>query len=736
MWPVEAGLPDSRRVVSALPITGKQGVASWETGHRISLSLGKGMLPVDGEVVMNVVREDGGRAIRLDLGTDAESGESTGELFGNLDPDGGFQGHIRYRGDENVYRLKVAAGSDELAVSRMPVADLVCSYGVERPDGMLTPAEATTPAAVLPPTSVVTPDVPAGSAVISVGDVSMAEGQTKGNVMKFPVVCGVASGSGKAAISVQWTLVDVTATGGSDYKKASGKLTLRSGQTSGVISVTTMPDRVSEGDETFKVVLSSPVNATVGKAEGTGTIFDDEWTSTVSVDAPQVLSEPSGDVAKQKATYSVPFTVTPPVQEAVSFSWKLVSGSAVAGTDFTGTSGTIKLAAGQGTFVVPVSILGDATLEGEEAFSIQFSKLPVMVTAPAATVTISAPPVVTTGPPSPVPALQSKPGATKVIYLEFNGTTLTGTAWNKTSAPITTASVYSKFGDQGCHDIWIMVAEAYRAFDVNVTTDKSVFDATPSANRTWCLFNSEPAKFNSSAAGLGYVGVFGEPAYQPALAFTTGDYTIDSYGTIAVHELGHNLGLSHDGTKTEEYYEGHSGARFSWGPWMGTPYYKFYRQFSIGDYAGASNPEDDLAIIGGYLPVRADEAGDTLNIAVDLPIQSTGALPAITANITSRTDVDSYRLVLDASQTVTITLNSDQDGSYSLAPGMKIYTSAGAVAVPSGTGWTDDGGEVKWTGVLAAGTYRVDVDGIGDPTSPGYSDYGSIGGYTIQATTP
>ncbi|MGC4017693.1 MAG: Calx-beta domain-containing protein [Luteolibacter sp.] len=721
--------------MSASPVTGGQGVAVWQPGQQVSLDLGKGIAPISGEVTMNVLREDGSRSVRLDLGTDEESGQSTGEFFGNLDRDGAFQGYIRYREDAGVYRLSKAAGEQELIVRRMPVENLICSFDAHRPDGMLTPEEALAPAAAVPPTQVTPPVVTAGEAVISVGDVRMAEGQTKGNVMQFPVISGVASGSGKTAITVQWTLVGESATSGTDFKKASGKLTLAKGKTQGTISVTTVPDRANEGDETFKVVLSSPTNATLGKAEGIGTILDDEWSSTVTPTSPPVLQEPVGDVAKQKAAYSVPFTVSPPVQEAVTFSWALSGGTATAGKDFTTASGTVKLAAGQGTFTIPVTVLGDGFTEPEEAFSVQFSKLPAMITAPAAEVKIAgAAPVVST--PSPVPALQSRPGATKVIYLELNGATLTGTAWNKTNAPITTASVYSKFGDQGCHDIWITVAEAYRAFDVNVTTDKTVFDSTPAGNRTWCLFNSEPSKFNSSAAGVGYVGVFGQPTYQPALAFTTGDYTIDSYGTIAIHELGHNLGLNHDGKGTQEYYDGHQGARFSWGPWMGTPYYKFYRQFSIGDYAGATNHEDDLALIGNYLPVVADEAGNTLNTAADLPLQSAGDTPTMTGIITSRTDVDSYRLVLGATQAVTITLDADQDGSYSLAPGMKIYDASGNIAVPSSSGWTDTGGVVTWTGTLAAGTYRVDVDGIGDPSDPGYSDYGAIGAYSVQATAP
>ena len=37
---------------------------------------------------------------------------------------------------------------------------------------------------------------------------------------------------------------------------------------------------------------------------------------------------------------------------------------------------------------------------------------------------------------------------------------------------------------------------------------------------------------------------------------------------------------------------------------------------------------------------------------------------------------------------------------------------------------------------IAPGTYRIDIDGVGylDPVTNGYSDYGSIGGYTLSVS--
>jgi len=63
---------------------------------------------------------------------------------------------------------------------------------------------------------------------------------------------------------------------GSDYIAASGKLTFAPGVTSQTIAVSVLGDKLVEKDEIFVVDLSAPTGATIARAQGVGTIINDD----------------------------------------------------------------------------------------------------------------------------------------------------------------------------------------------------------------------------------------------------------------------------------------------------------------------------------------------------------------------------------------------------------------------------------------------------------------------------
>ena len=130
-------------------------------------------------------------------------------------------------------------------------------------------------------------------------------------------------------------------------------------------------------------------------------------------------------------------------------------------------------------------------------------------------------------------------------------------------------------------------------------------------------------RYGSGAGGVAYVGTFGNAYYAPAYVFPAqlGNGNPKYVAEAISHEVGHNLGLSHDGQidatgATVGYYEGQG----SWAPIMGVGYYRPITHWSKGEYAGATQKQDDIAIIKSYIPALPADAGASAATATVLPV--------------------------------------------------------------------------------------------------------------------
>ena len=137
------------------------------------------------------------------------------------------------------------------------------------------------------------PPPPPSPPQVSIADASARE---DAGSMAFAVRLDAAP---QQAVRVTWATADGTATAGADYTRAGGELTFAAGQTERTIRVAVLDDVVDEADETFQVRLSDAVNATLGDAEATGTIVDDDAAPTgiVLTVTPTTHSEDGGPVA-------------------------------------------------------------------------------------------------------------------------------------------------------------------------------------------------------------------------------------------------------------------------------------------------------------------------------------------------------------------------------------------------------------------------------------------------------
>jgi hypothetical protein len=77
-------------------------------------------------------------------------------------------------------------------------------------------------------------------------------------------------------VTFHWSTVDGTAVAGSDYRAMSFDGVIDVGRTSTTVPVPVLADSTAEPNERFTVHLSGVSGAVIGRANGVGTIIDDD----------------------------------------------------------------------------------------------------------------------------------------------------------------------------------------------------------------------------------------------------------------------------------------------------------------------------------------------------------------------------------------------------------------------------------------------------------------------------
>ena len=335
-----------------------------------------------------------------------------------------------------------------------------------------------------------------------------------------------------------------------------------------------------------------------------------------------------------------------------------------------------------------------------------------------------------------VPKLSSLPSASATIFLDFDGHYVYSTVWNGGS-PINCAP--SAMTDADITEVFNRTAEDFRPFDINITTDSTVFLAAP-MNKRIRIIITPTSYFYAGVGGVTYIGSFTWGDDTPGFVFCDrlGPNSPKMVGEACSHESGHAVGLSHQSkygtdcmTPIETYNSGIGSGEPGWAPIMGNSYYQNMSNWNNGPTPyGCTNFQDNLSIITtqngfGY---RVDDYTETLNASTTTITAGNFSKQGI---ISTNTDKDAFRFVLAQSSSFYLSAIPFHVGPNNTGANLDIkvdlLNSAGAIIQtydPAGTmsAFIDT--------VLNAGTYYIRVDGSGNTN---IGEYGSLGSYTIAS---
>jgi Secretion system C-terminal sorting domain len=333
------------------------------------------------------------------------------------------------------------------------------------------------------------------------------------------------------------------------------------------------------------------------------------------------------------------------------------------------------------------------------------------------------------------PYLNSLPNAKATIFLDFDGHYVEGTPWNG-GMPFNCAP--SGLNDTQVTEVFNRVAEDFRPFEINITTDSTRFFAAPPDQRIRIIITLTSGWY-TGVGGVSFTGSFTWGDDTPAFVFPDRlAYSPKIIAECCTHESGHTLGLSHqakyDGSCSlvATYNTGNGNGQIGWAPVMGNSYYKNISGWNNGPTPyGCTEDQDNLSIItsrNGFT-YRTD----------DHPDQPGREIPAVHINdssfiesgiITTNTDKDVFKFVFKSEGRFYLQANPYSVGAFNEGANLDVKITLLNEAYDTIQVYDpQDILNVEVDTSLKAGTYYIVVEGAANINT---SNYGSLGAYTLS----
>lgn len=329
--------------------------------------------------------------------------------------------------------------------------------------------------------------------------------------------------------------------------------------------------------------------------------------------------------------------------------------------------------------------------------------------------------------------LNSFPSAKATIYLDFDGEYVITPMWNYGSPLNCDAAGMS---DAQITEVFNRVAEDYRPFNVNITTDENTFLNAPEDMRMRVIV-TPTSSWYTGVGGIAFVGSFTWGDDTPCFVFC--DRLGKKSKLVAEccsHESGHTLGLSHQAKYdascmlTATYNDGTGSGEIAWAPIMGNSYYRNMSGWNNGPTPyGCSNVQDNLSIITSQngFTYRTDDYADDFSTTSEINNPLMINIPGI---ISTNMDKDVIKLNLPQNTAFRLQANpfsvADNNEGADLDIKLSLYKSDKSLIA---TYDPTNSMSVTIDTILMAGSYYLVVEGTGNSFA---AEYGSLGSYILS----
>lgn len=336
-----------------------------------------------------------------------------------------------------------------------------------------------------------------------------------------------------------------------------------------------------------------------------------------------------------------------------------------------------------------------------------------------------------------VPKLNSYPAAAATIFIDFDGHYVNSSIWNGGN-PINCAP--SGMTDAQIIEAFNRIAEDYRPFDLNITTDSTVFLNAPIDMRMRIIVTTTSSWYLTGFSGVAYAGSFTYGDDTPGFVFSDrlGTGNTKKIAETISHESGHTVSLSHQSKYNatcglvENYNSGTGNGETGWAPIMGNSQTRNFSNWNNGPTPdGCGYMEDNLYTIVTYngFGYRADDYAEALNASTYTISTSNFNVNGI---ITTNSDKDAFKITFNSNSNFHVvaapySVAANAEGA-NLDIAFELYNSAGTLIRTYNPLNTLN---VTVDTILNVGTYYIKIMGAGNSN---IGSYGSLGSYTITGS--